>query len=450
MARLWDKGEKLDPLILDYTTGDDPTTDVSLVIEDCWGSLAHARMLVEQGLLDEADRAAIAKGLRAILAEARAGKFSIPRELEDVHTAIESRLGEAGKRVHLGRSRNDQVLTCLRLHAKRKLLELEDAALELARALLELAREHERTPLPGYTHLRRAMPSSVGLWAAGFAELVSDDLDLLAQARVAQDRSPLGSAAGFGVPLPLDRARSAALMAFERVQTNVQAVQSSRGKNEAHALFACVQLGHSLAKLSWDLELYSAPEFNFVKLGPDVATGSSIMPQKRNPDVVELTRANAAVLESYLQRILSVAGRLPSSYHRDYQVTKEPLVRGLDLAIQMTRAMFRVVMGLEFDAAACDAAVTDETFCAHRAFELTLQGVPFRDAYKRTADEHARGEVRRPRDLGPVLAAYKVAGAAGDLRLDEAKARLERQGEATRRARSHFEARLSDLEQDRA
>jgi argininosuccinate lyase len=450
MARLWDKGERLDPLVLDYTIGNDPDVDRSLAIEDCWGSLAHARMLVEQGLLEERDRAAIREGLRAILEEARAGRFEIPRELEDVHTAIESRLGEPGKRVHLGRSRNDQVLTCLRLHAKRRLFAVEEAASELAEALLALARSHEKMALPGYTHMRKAMPSSVGLWAAGFAELLQDDLDLLAQARRAQDRSPLGSAAGFGVPLPLDRARTAQLLGFERVQTNVQAVQSSRGKAEAHALFACVELGHTLAKLAWDLELYSSPEFGFVQLGPDVATGSSIMPQKRNPDVLELTRANAAVLESFLHRILSVAGRLPSSYHRDYQVTKEPLVRGLDLASQMTRAMLKVVRGLTFDERACDAAVTDETFCAHRALELAAQGVPFRDAYKQTADEHSRGEVRRPHDLAPVLAAYRVEGAAGDLRLDAARARLDRQRDALVTDRERFEQRLSDLEQDRA
>ncbi len=448
MARLWEKGDSLDPEILDYTTGDDPEVDLAIVEDDCWGSLAHARMLAEQGLLAESDRAAIAQGLRGILADSRARKFAIPRELEDVHTAIETRLGEPGKRVHLGRSRNDQVLTCLRLHAKRRLLALEAAALDLARALLDLAQAHEKSPLPGYTHLRRAMPSSIGLWAAGMAELAQDDLDLLAQARKAQDRSPLGSAAGFGVPLPLDRARAADLLGFERIQTNVQAVQSSRGKAEAHALFGCVELGHTLAKLAWDLELYSAPEFGFVKLGPGTATGSSIMPQKRNPDVLELTRANAAVLESYLQRILSVAGRLPSSYHRDYQVTKEPLVRGLGLAAKMTRAMFKVVEGLEFDVKACDAAVTDETFCAHRAFELAAQGTPFRDAYRQTAEEHARGEVRRPRDLAPVLAAYKVAGAAGDLRLGEARARLEQKTQEVNQARAHLEARLSSLERD--
>jgi argininosuccinate lyase len=166
--------------------------------------------------------------------------------------------------------------------------------------------------------------------------------------------------------------------------------------------------------------------------------------------VLELTRANAAVLESFLHRILSVAGRLPSSYHRDYQVTKEPLVRGIDLTIKMTRAMVTVVEGLEFDKAACDAAVTDETFCAHRAFELAAEGVPFREAYKRTAEEHARGAVRRPRDLGPVLAAYKVEGAAGDLRLDQASERLDRLAQATRSVRSTLDACLSALEQDRA
>jgi argininosuccinate lyase len=450
MARLWEKGTSLDPEVLAYTVGDDPEIDRFLVEEDCWGSLAHARQLLERGLLAERDHALIAEGLRAILTDARAGRFTISPEDEDVHTAIEDRLaravGDAGRRVHAGRSRNDQVLACVRLFGKRRLFQVEEAALELARKLLDLAAREERTPLPGYTHLRRAMPSSVGLWAAGFAELVLDDLDLLAQARASQDRSPLGSAAGFGVPLPLDRARTAELLGFARVQTNVQAVQSSRGKAEAHALFACIELGHTLAKLSWDLELYAAPEFGFVRLADDVATGSSIMPQKKNPDVLELTRGNAAVLESLLVRVLAVAGRLPSSYHRDYQLTKEPLVRGLLLARSMTRVLSQVVSGLEWDRGACDAAVTDETFAAHRALELAAAGVPFRDAYRRAADELARGEVKRPRDLAPVLAAYAVEGAAGDLRLSAAKARRETLGAAMLSARKAFEERLAALE----
>jgi argininosuccinate lyase len=450
MARLWEKGTSLDAEVLAYTVGDDPEVDRWLVEEDCWGSLAHARQLHERGLLSEADHRAIFRGLNEVLADARRGEFRIAAEDEDVHTAIENRLvrsvGEAGRRVHAGRSRNDQVLTALRLFGKRRLFAVEEAALSLAGALGELARREEKTPLPGYTHMRRAMPSSVGLWAAGFAELVLDDAEVLAQARASHDRSPLGSAAGFGVPLPLDRARTAELMGFARVQQNVQAVQSSRGKAEAHALFACVELGHTLAKLSWDLELYAAPEFGFVRLADDVATGSSIMPQKKNPDVLELTRANAAVLESQLQRVLAITGRLPSSYHRDYQLAKEPFVRGLVLARTMARVLEKVVRGLVWDRDACDRGVTDEAFAAHRALELAAGGLPFRDAYKKAAEEHARGEVRRPRDLGPVLAAYRVEGAAGDLRLNDAKTRHESLETAMLSGRKAFEERLADLE----
>ena len=333
MTRLWDKGDALDPEVLAYTTGDDPEMDVWLVAEDCWGSLAHARMRASgspHGGRSALDR----RGLRAVLARGRAAEqFRSRRDEEDVHTAIENRLtrpsGEAGRRVHIGRSRNDQVLACLRLFGKRRLLDVEDAASD-ARARAPRPRAaHEKTPLPGYTHLRRAMPSSVGLWAAGFAELVTDDLELLAQARAAQDRSPLGSAAGFGVPLPLDRARTASSSASRASRPTSR---RSRARGARPRPTPCSRLSSSDTRSrssSWDLELYAAPEFGFVQ-----ARGTTSRPEarscrrKRNPDVLELTRANSAVLESHLHRVLSVSGRLPSSYHRDYQVTKEPLHPG--------------------------------------------------------------------------------------------------------------------------
>jgi argininosuccinate lyase len=453
-TRLWEKGEPLDPEVLEYTVGDDWLVDAWLVEEDCWGSLAHARMLREVGLLSEPDRRAIADGLRDVLARKRGAEgFAISPQDEDVHTALEAHLqkrsGDAGRRVHTGRSRNDQVLTCVRLFTKRRLDDLATAVVELATALLEQARRHERAPLPGYTHMRQAMPSSIGLWASQFAEMLVEDLDAIHAARAGTDRSPLGSAAGFGVPLPLDRARTAELLGFASVQTNCQAVQSSRGKAESQALFAAVQVAHTLAKLSWDLELYSSPEFGFVRLPGNVATGSSIMPQKRNPDVLEISRANAAVLESNLQRVLAVAGRLPSSYHRDYQLTKEPLVKGLLLARQMVRAMTKVVSGLEWDVARCDALVTDEAFGAHHALALAAEGVPFRDAYKKAAEALAKGEVKRPADLGPALATYRVAGAAGNLMLDRLTSRLEQARARAEEAREAFAAKLRALEQDR-
>ena len=448
--RLWDKGETLDPEVLAYTVGDDWTLDLALVEEDCWGSLAHARMLTEQGIIGAADGAAIGRGLRAVLELHRRGGFRIAPEEEDVHTAVEGRLiqelGEPGRRVHTGRSRNDQVLLDVRLFLKRHLLEVLEGGLTLARALLELAREHEATLLPGYTHLRQAMPSSVGLWAAGHAETVEDSLRAVWDALQAADRSPLGSAAGFGVPLPLDRRRVAALLGFAGIQVNCQAVQSSRGKLEAQALFACTLLGHDLARLAWDLQLMTGPELGFFRLPGRVATGSSLMPQKKNPDVLELTRGNAGVLQSWLDRVLLVAGKLPSSYHRDYQLTKEPVIRGLRLTRSMLRAMELTVWGLEVDGARAGAAVHDEAFATHRALELVQEGVAFRDAYRRVGEELARHALRRPSDPDAVRRSYRVEGSPGDLRLDEAEQRLEVLAARSSGASAHLRACLAALE----
>ncbi|MCO5165267.1 MAG: argininosuccinate lyase [Planctomycetes bacterium] len=452
--RLWDKGEALHPEILAYTVGDDHVLDLELVEEDVWGSLAHARMLEERGIISPDDRRAIARGLLEVLALHREGALRISPEEEDVHTAVEGRLaervGEPGRRLHTGRSRNDQVLVDVRLFARRRLLDAADAGLALARALLDLARDHEAVVMPGYTHMRQAMPSSVGLWAGGHAECVADSVEALLEAYGACDRCPLGSAAGFGVPLPLDRRRTAALLGFTRLQVNAQAVQSSRGKPEAQALFAAVLLGNDLARLAWDLQLYTGPELGFFRLAPDVATGSSIMPQKRNPDVLELTRAQAGVLHAHLERILLVAGRLPSSYHRDYQLTKEPVLKGLRLARAMARAMELTVSGLEVERERAEAAVATEAFATHRALELAARGVPFRDAYRQVGDEVARGALARPTDLDAVRRAYATEGSPGDLRLDDAAGRLGELEARARDARAALEGCLEALEREAA
>ena len=426
--RLWDKGEALHPEILDYTVGNDYVLDLDLVEEDVWGSLAHSTMLAQVGVISADDRDAIHAGLREILAEHRAGAFTISPEEEDVHTAVEGRLtekvGPAGGKLHTGRSRNDQVLVDVRLWIKRRVLEAIAAGADLARALLAVAETYADAPLPGYTHMRQAMPSSVGMWAAGHAEGVEEDLRALEQAYEAADRCPLGSAAGFGVPLPLDRRLTADLLGFEELQVNPQAVQTSRGKIEAQALFACTLLAQDLASLAWDLQLMSSPEYGLITLPGRVATGSSIMPQKRNPDVCELTRANAGVLQSYLDRVLLVAGKLPSSYHRDYQLTKEPVLRGLRLVRQMTRAMELTVTDLQVDTERAASAVAEEAYAAHRAFALAGSGVPFRDAYRQVGEALAKGERLRPTPEEE-RALPKVEGGLGDLRLSEARERVD-------------------------
>jgi argininosuccinate lyase len=395
MSRLWDKDLPLDALVHRFTVGDDPVTDLTLVMHDAAGSAAHARMLQRIGLLDVADTSALLEALRRISGEAASGRFTIEVEQEDCHTAIEQALvaaaGDAGKRIHLGRSRNDQVILALRLWQRERLFVLADGVHALALALLAVATNNQDIPLPGYTHLRRAMPSSVGQWAAGFAEGLLEELVAAEAVYDRLDRCPLGAAAGFGVPVPLDREYTAALLGFSRVQRAVVDVQNSRGRHEAALTGWISSVTLTLEKLCWDLLLYSTEEFGFVKLPDAFTTGSSIMPQKRNPDVLELARATCRSLRGRHLQILELAGGLPSSYHRDFQLLKRPVIECAVDAETLLGVLTHVVAGLEFDAAKTAAACSDELFAAHEAVRRVATGETFRDAYRAVAAEIGAG-----------------------------------------------------------
>ena len=391
MAKLWDKGQPLDQLIEAYTVGDDPTLDLRLVPHDVAGSKAHARMLHTCGVLEADELAALLSALDSILAAHERGAFEILREDEDVHTAIErvlvAALGDVGKKIHTGRSRNDQVLTDLRLWQRAAVDECGQA-LERARAAFTgFAERCGDVPMPGYTHLQRAMPSSVGNWARAYASLLSDDRVLLSAAAEMVSSSPLGSAAGYGVPkvLSLDRQQTAQELGFATVQQPAEACQLSRGKAEATLLFALSQIAGDLGKCAWDLCLFVTTEFGFFELPVEFTTGSSIMPQKRNPDVLELTRGKAAIVRSALREVMDVATPLPSGYHRDLQLLKAPLFRGFDVAMSMLAVMTRVLDGLKVNEDRCLAALSPELFATEEAYRLVAAGVPFREAYLRVA-----------------------------------------------------------------
>src|SRR5690606_27710718 len=305
MARLWDKGLPLDERILKFTAGEDHVLDERLVAYDVRASIAHATMLEQQGLLSPADAAAIREGLEALAASHAAGEWEIALADEDVHGALEARLieriGEAGGRVHLGRSRNDQVLAALRLYLKDAVAALADGAARVIEALGALADAQGEIPLPGYTHMQPAMPSSVRLWADGFAAEVRDDRDALLRTLARVDQNPLGSAAGYGVPnLPLDREATRRELGFARNHEPVTAVQLSRGKAEAALIFELSLLVGDIARLASDLLLFYTAEFAYVTLPAEMTTGSSIMPQKRNPDVFELLRGAQATINGAL------------------------------------------------------------------------------------------------------------------------------------------------------
>ncbi len=392
--RLWDKGGALDDRMLKFTAGEDHALDARLVAYDVCASIAHARMLAERKLLGSDDCEAISTGLTE-LGEAHArGEWTIELEEEDAHSALERRLveriGEAGGRVHLGRSRNDQVLAALRLYMKDAAAALSDGAGRVAEALDAIAREQGAIALPGYTHMQQAMPSSVALWAQGFAAELRDDAAGLTRAAIRADTNPLGSAAGYGTPgVDLDREATRAALDFAATQEPVTAVQLSRGKAEAALIFEIALLLGDLGRLSADLLLYYTQEFAFIELPEEMTTGSSIMPQKRNPDVFELIRGAASSPIAALVETLSLTTKLTSGYHRDLQRLKAPLFRSIDLADEVTGIMAHALAGIRFRG---DRIELDDTlYAAERANALVVrEGIPFREAYRRVAAALAR------------------------------------------------------------
>ena len=422
---LWAKGLPLDQILHRFTVGEDPVTDLSLLPYDAEASAAHARMLGEMGLLPEAEARALVAELEHLKAAAQRGELVILPEQEDGHTALEAalteRLGETGKRVHLGRSRNDQVIVALRLLMRDQTLALGSAAAKLARAFLDLAERHACDPLPGYTHLRRAMPSTWGQWAVAFAEGLGEDLEALPALWQRLDRCPLGAAAGFGTPLPLDRTRTAELLAFSRVQASPIDVMNSRGRHELALLAWIVSLAGTLEKALWDLALYSTEEFGFVKLPDAFTTGSSIMPQKRNPDVLELSRARCRELRGLSGLLGHLAGGLPSSYHRDLQFLKRPFLEALVKGKELLEVCAHLLPGLQIRREGSEAACTDDLFAAQEAYRLVaVQGIPFRDAYKAVAAQIQAGTFKPDRSVPP----NPHLGAPGRLELQAAAGTL--------------------------
>lgn len=394
MSRLWEKGLPLDQRVLQYTAGEDHKLDARLVPFDVRGCIAHAEMLAEQQLLATEDCTSICDGLRALDEEFAAGLWHIELEDEDAHTAIEARLtdkiGAAGGRLHLGRSRNDQVLTALRLYLLDASEQVSNSVAALCTSLDELSSKQGDLELPGYTHMQHAMPSSVSLWCGGFKDAFDDAVAGLIAARRRLDRNPLGSAAGYGTPgLPIDRESTTAKLGFAETQSPVTAVQLSRGKGESTLLFELTLLLQDLGRLASDLLLFYTQEFGYVQLAAEVTTGSSIMPQKRNPDVLELIRASSATAQAALDECLMITAKLPSGFQRDLQRMKAPLFRTIDLAIDSVDIMAYILSGLQFVPE--NIRLGEGLNAASEANKLvTTEGIPFREAYRRIAQKYAQ------------------------------------------------------------
>ncbi|MCB1609129.1 MAG: argininosuccinate lyase [Xanthomonadales bacterium] len=427
-ATLWAKGLPLDQAIHRFTVGEDPQLDLQLLPFDCMGSAAHARMLTEVGLLPWADGQGLVGALAALFPRCQAGQLLIDPALEDGHTALEAALvemlGESGKRIHLARSRNDQVVLALRLLQRQAMVDLGALLVDLAASLYRFAGQHADQFLPGFTHLRRAMPSSVGQWAVAYVEALIEELDALPAIWQRLDRCPSGSAAGFGVPLAIDRERSAQLLGFSRVQRATIDVQNSRARHSQALLDWLASVALGLEKLCWDLCLYSGEEFGYFALPDAATTGSSIMPNKRNPDVAELGRARCRELYAMAQSHRQIMSGLPSSYHRDFQLGKGPLLAAINLAAELFDVLRRVVDGLQVRSDRADAAMSDDLYAADRASLLAAAGMPFRDAYRQVAAELAAGDFAADRG-----AANLHTGARGSLALEVAQRELDQAGE---------------------
>lgn len=449
MAKLWDKGYELDSLIERFTVGRDYLLDRGLVAADAVASIAHARMLASIGILTAEELDALTAELRRIAEEGAAGTFAVLPAHEDCHTALEERLteklGELGKKIHTGRSRNDQVLAATRLYAREGILSVRLALYRTAETLLEVAAREAWTPMPGRTHLQPAMPSSVGLWAAAMAESLLDDDVLIAAAYGLVNRSPLGAAASYGVPLPLDRELVARLLGFAEVQHNVLAVINSRGKTEAAVLDALDQVGMSLGRLAEDIILFSMPEFGYFTMPDELSSGSSIMPQKRNPDAMELVRGKSGSLSALAGWTKNVVRGLPSGYNRDTQETKEPLMRGLSMVREMLAASTRTMELLTVNHERLARSFSPDLLATDAVFERVKEGMSFRDAYRAVAAElaHAQGGAGSGgagspgADPAELLARRTSTGTPGNLGIDSVlgELRARRAGVEAERAR---------------
>jgi len=416
---LWAKGYTHEPTIARFEAARNAALDGALARHDVLGSLAHARMLGRIGLLTTDDWHALDGALRALLVEAEAGALVPSADEEDIHTLVErllvERIGDAGKKLHTGRSRNDQALVDLRLYTKEAILRLAEMTLATAATLATFARTHEWVPMPGYTHMQRAMLSSVGLWAASYAEALLDDLIALQAVYTLNDQNPLGSAAAYGAPLPLDRSYVAALLGFGAVHHNTLTAANARGKIEAATVQALSLIMLDLGKWAQDVLLFTTSEYDFFTAPQELCDGSSIMPQKRNLSALELVRARAHTVVALQAQALHTLAGLPSGYNMDYQETKQPLIE----AFQLTQGSLEVVAlfaaRLRPNQARLQEACAAELFATDRAYELAAKGMPFRDAYREVAANPAAQE---PGDLTLRLRARAHEGATGALDLD--------------------------------
>ncbi|MDR6193997.1 argininosuccinate lyase [Siphonobacter sp. BAB-5404] len=402
--KLWQKeGVSTSEKIEKFTVGRDREMDLYLAPFDVLGNLAHARMLTSVGLLEAAELGDLERELKEIYQQIQAGNFEIEDGIEDVHSQVElmltRKLGDIGKKIHSGRSRNDQVLVDLKLFTRDRLEQITQETKRVFDTLMKRSEQHKNDLLPGYTHLQIAMPSSFGLWFGAYAESLVDDVALLQTAYHFANRNPLGSGAGYGSSFPLDRQQTTDLLGFEGLHYNVVYAQMSRGKTEWMALTAIANLAQTLSRLAMDVCLYNSQNFAFLTLPDGLTTGSSIMPHKKNPDVAELLRGKTNRLKALPMEVTLVLSNLPSGYHRDMQLLKEILMPAIEEILDCLDITAYMLENIQVKTKLLKDEKYDLLFSVERVNELVIEGVPFRDAYRQVGKEIGDGSYTASRDL---------------------------------------------------
>ena len=402
-GKLWDKNVEINKEIERFTVGRDREMDLYLAPYDVLGSIAHITMLEQIGLLEKEELTRLTAELKAIYARCKRGEFVIEDGVEDVHSQVEllltRKLGDIGKKIHSGRSRNDQVLLDVKLFIRHRLKGVVEAVTELFDALQQKSEQYKAVLMPGYTHLQIAMPSSFGLWFGAYAESLTDDMLFLQAAYKQANRNPLGSAAGYGSSLPLNRTLTTRLLGFDSMTYNVVYAQMGRGKTERNVAFALASVAATLSKLAFDACLFNSQNFSFVKLPDSCTTGSSIMPHKKNPDVFELIRAKSNKLQALPEQIMLVINNLPSGYFRDLQIIKEVFLPAFDELEDCLRMTTYIIQRMEVNTQILDNPMYDPIFSVEEVNRLAAKGVPFRDAYKQVALQIAQGTYRADKQI---------------------------------------------------
>lgn len=428
MSKLWSKqNTSTSAQVETFTVGRDKEFDVLLAEYDVLGSLAHTQMLESVGLLSKEDRELIHRELNNILTVIREGGFVIEKDIEDVHSQVEymltQRIGEAGKKIHSGRSRNDQVAVDIKLYLRAQVLHIKDEAKQLFDLLIQLSEQYKEKLLPGYTHLQIAMPSSFGLWFGAYAESLIDDLELLAAAYHIVNKNPLGSGAGYGSSFPLDREMTTRLLGFASPNYNSVYAQMTRGKTEKIVATGLASIAATLSRLAMDCCLYINQNFGFISFPNELTTGSSIMPHKKNPDVFELIRAKCNRIQATPNELTLLISNLPSGYHRDLQLTKEILFPAIEegkACLQMTRLM---LSNIQIKDNILDDAKYKYLFSVEAVNELVNKGVPFREAYRQIGDQIEKGQFHFDHSQG---LHHTHVGSIGNLSNDKISAEMEK------------------------